>query len=183
MCSVWDCRPLLVSVIFQNIGLSYIIGAFFAGLIVHDGLIGQKAHSRITETLAHINRIFFIPLFFGIAGLEVNLWQVGASEYAVLALIIIVAFAAGVYATYYLCKRCLRRSSNLMPRQVAAILGGRGAIGIVIATVAFQGGVLGEAGFSLVIVATLVMSLIIPFLTGDMRGIDLSGSGGKSEKK
>jgi len=55
---------------------------------------------------------------------------------------------------------------DVSPKRLASILGGRGAIGIVIATVAFGEGFVDEAGFSLVILATLVMSLIIPFIAG-----------------
>ncbi|MCW4005174.1 MAG: cation:proton antiporter [Candidatus Bathyarchaeota archaeon] len=157
-----------ISVIFENIGLSYILGAFFAGLIIHDGLIGKKAFEKISNTLSTVNRIFFIPFFFGVAGLEVILANIELGVYAALALITALAFAAGVYVTYYVSHRSLQFKLNLHPRQVASILGGRGAIGIVIASVAVEGGILTEVGFSLVVVATLVMSLAIPFVTGKL---------------
>ena len=158
-----------ISVIFQTIGLSYILGAFFAGLIVHDGLIGEKSFDKISQTLSTINRIFFIPIFFGIAGLEVSLLNIQYGMYVVLALLIALAFLVGVYFTYFVSRRSLQCRLNLVPRQVAAILGGRGAIGIVIASVALEGHVINEVGFSLVVLATLVMSLAIPFVTGNLR--------------
>lgn len=158
-----------ISVIFQNIGLSYILGAFFAGLIVHDGLIGERSFERISKTLSTINRIFFIPLFFGVAGLEVSLINIGNSIYAGLAAIITIVFFVGIYLTYYVSRKSLQCKLDLVPRQVAAILGGRGAIGIVIASVAFEGEVLDQRGFSLVVIATLIMSLAVPFVTGKFR--------------
>jgi Kef-type K+ transport system membrane component KefB len=160
---------LAISAIFQNIGLSYILGAFFAGLIVHDGLIGEKAFERITKTLSSINRIFFIPIFFGVAGLEVNLINIENGIYAALAIIVALAFAVGVYSTFYISRKSLQCRLNLVPRQVAAILGGRGAIGIVIASVALEGGVLEEVGFSLVVIATLIMSIAVAFAAGNLR--------------
>ncbi len=72
---------LAVASIFQVIGLSYIIGAYFAGLIVHDGLIGRKAFREVSQTLARMNRAIFIPFFFGFAGLEADL---SSSSYGLL---------------------------------------------------------------------------------------------------
>jgi Kef-type K+ transport system membrane component KefB len=157
---------LSVSVIFQNIGLSYILGSFFAALIVHDGLIGRKAYDRISQTLSTMNRIFFIPLFFGFAGLEVMLGSISYFYYVGLAVLVAIALGVGVSLTYYASKKVLLRKMDVIPKQVGGILGGRGAIGIVIATVALSEGSINEAGFSLVILATLIMSLAIPFLSG-----------------
>jgi Kef-type K+ transport system membrane component KefB len=156
---------LLVSAIFQNMGLSFILGAFFAGLIVHDGLIGRRAYNRISQTLSTMNSIFFVPLFFGFAGLEVMLSGIDYLFYVGLALLIIIALGVGVSLTYHASKKFLNKI-DVVPKQLAGILGGRGAIGIVIASVAFSEGFLSEAGFSLVIIATLIMSFIIPFVAG-----------------
>ena len=157
---------LLVSAIFQTMGLSFILGAFFAGLILHDGLIGRKAYNRVCQTLSTMNKIFFIPLFFGFAGIEVVLASVGYFDFIGMALLIIIALGVGVSLTYFVSRKFLHSKLDVAPKQLAGILGGRGAIGIVIATVAFSEGSLNETGFSVVILATLIMSLIIPFLAG-----------------
>jgi Kef-type K+ transport system membrane component KefB len=159
---------LLMSAIFEIMGLSFILGAFFAGLIVHDRLIGKKAYNRISQTLSTMNNIFFIPLFFGFAGVEVILASISYTYYAGLAVLIALGLGIGVSLTYYVSHKIARVRAvlDVVPKQLAGILGGRGAIGIVVATIAFGEGVLGEAGFSLVILATMIMSLIIPFLAG-----------------
>ncbi|MGD6932591.1 MAG: cation:proton antiporter [Candidatus Bathyarchaeia archaeon] len=157
---------LLVSVVFQNMGLSFILGAFFAGLILHDSFIGRKACDRISQTFSTMNNIFFIPLFFGFAGVEVMLMGIDYLYLVGMALLIVIALGIGVTLTYGVTKKFLHSKVDVAPKQLAGILGGRGAIGIVIATVALSEGFLSEAGFSLVIVATLIFSLIIPFFTG-----------------
>jgi Kef-type K+ transport system membrane component KefB len=157
---------LSISVFFQIIGLSYILGAFFAGLIVHDGLIGRKPFSRISQTLSTMNRVFFIPLFFGFAGLEVVLQGISVFSYVGLAVLIVIALVVGIYLTYFVSSKMIRPKIDIVPKQVAGILGGRGAIGIVIATVALQESSINSAGFSLVVLATLIMSLVIPFVAG-----------------
>jgi Kef-type K+ transport system membrane component KefB len=147
-------------------GLSFILGAFFAGLILHDGFIGRKACDRISQTLSTMNSIFFIPVFFGFAGVEVALMEIDSLNFVGMAMLISIALGIGVSLTYFVSKKYLHAKVDLEPKQLAGILGGRGAIGIVIATVAVSEGVLSESGFSLVIVATMIFSLIIPFLTG-----------------
>jgi Kef-type K+ transport system membrane component KefB len=157
---------LLVAAVFQNIGLSFVLGAFFAGLIVHDGLIGRKACDRISQTFSTMNSIFFVPLFFGFAGVEVMLSGIDYSFYAGLVVLIVIALGVGVSLTYLVSKKVLRSYVDVVPKQLAGILGGKGAIGIVIATVALSEGFLSEVAFSLVIIATLIVSLIIPFIAG-----------------
>ena len=117
-----------------------------------------------------MNAALFIPLFFGLAGVEVSLSGISGIFFVNLALLITVALLFGVSLTYYISRRVLQPKINLAPKQVAAILGGRGAIGIVIASVALNAKIIPETGFSLVILATLVMSLAIPYLTGSMKG-------------
>ncbi len=161
---------LVISALFLSMGLSYILGAFFAGLIFHDGLIGKKVYDRVCQTLSTMNNIFFIPLFFGFAGLEVVLASIAPFYYVGMAVMIVIALGVGVSLTYYFCKNTLLHSKlDVAPKQLAGILGGRGAIGIVIATLALGNGILSEAGFSMVILATLIISLVIPFLAGRLK--------------
>jgi len=155
---------LSIAAIFQAIGLSFIIGAFFAGLIVHDGLIGRKAFQEISVTFARMNRAFFIPLFFGLAGLEADL---PASSYSLiprLAVIVVVTLALSILLTYYSAKFIVKK--DVGARQVAVTLGGRGAVGIVIASVALGSGIIDNVTYSLIVLATLVISLIVPVLLG-----------------
>ena len=161
---------LVISALFLSMGLSYILGAFFAGLIFHDGLIGKRAYDRVCQTLSTMNNIFFIPLFFGFAGLEVVLASISPFYYFGMAVLILLALGVGVPLTYYFCKNTLLHSKiDVAPKQLAGILGGRGAIGIVVATLALSNGILSEAGFSMIILATLIISLVIPFLAGRLK--------------
>jgi len=157
---------LAVASVFQAIGLSYIIGAFFAGLVVHDGLIGRRAFHEVSETLSRMNRAIFIPFFFGFAGLEANL---ASSSYWLLpglGVVIAAALIPAVALTYYGAKKALHVSDPEGPRQIAFTLGGRGAVGIVIASVALSDGILDSTAYSLIVVGTLAISLLVPLLLG-----------------
>jgi hypothetical protein len=76
------------------------------------------------------------------------------------------ALGVGVSLTYFFPRKGMQSKLDVSPKLLAGILGGRGAIGIVNATVAFNKCALNESGFSLIILATLIVSLIISFLTG-----------------
>ena len=159
---------LLLSLFFQAIGISYILGAFFAGLILHDELIGREAFASISRTLGRLNRGFFIPLFFGFAGVEASL----ASGYSLLLpLAVLVAASVGlaISLTYFGAQRILklRESTRLdVARQVSVILAGRGAVGIIIVSVALSYGIINETAYSLTIVATTIVSIVAPVLLG-----------------
>ncbi len=157
---------LTVAAIFQGIGLSYIIGAFFAGLIVHDGLIGRKPFKEVSGTFARINGAFFIPFFFGFAGVEADLTSSGLRQVPALAAVLAVSLGTGVALTYLAGERVLKLSGAGSARRVALTLGGRGAVGIVIASVALSTGAIDTTAYSLIIVSTLAASLIVSLLLG-----------------
>ncbi|MEM0142777.1 MAG: cation:proton antiporter, partial [Candidatus Parvarchaeum sp.] len=51
---------LLIGGISQLIGINYIIGVFFAGLIIHEGLIGRTLFLKVRRTIKRMNDGFFI---------------------------------------------------------------------------------------------------------------------------
>lgn len=157
---------LSLAAAFQAIGLSYIIGAFFAGLIMHDGLIGRKAFQEISTTLTHMNRALFIPLFFGLAGLEANLSSSGYGLLPTLAGAVAIALVISIALSYFAVKNIIKVKEKGGAKQIAVTLGGRGAVGIVIASVALSSGAIDGLAYSLIIIGTLAVSLIVPLLLG-----------------
>ena len=157
---------LALASIFEVIGLSYIIGAFFAGLIVHDGLIGSKAYREVSQTLSRMIVANFIPFFFGFAGVEANLCS---SSYGLLLGLVKIMAASIVPATvltYYGAKHIVRASETGGAKQIALTLGGRGAVGIEIASVALNLKILDGTAYSLIIDGKLVVSRFIRLVRG-----------------
>lgn len=157
---------LLVAVILQDIGISYILGAFFAGLIIHDGLIGKDAFRKTADTLARMNRAFFIPIFFGLAGVEASLPAASFGLLPPLGLLLFISVVPAALLTYLSVKGALRAREPGAPRQVALLLTGRGAVGIVIASVGLNAGLISDVAYSLVVIGTLVVSILVPVLAG-----------------
>ncbi len=153
---------LIVSLLLELIGISYVLGGFFTGLIIHDGLIGKEAYGRISRTFTRLNQGFFIPLFFGIAGLDAALpiGDIGI----ILALIILILVAVFIPAllTYYSLRYWLKvECLGISAKKTSLILGGRGAVGIAIITLGFDATLVNQTQYSLVIFATIFISLLI----------------------
>ena len=161
---------LLVAAIFQTIGLSYILGAFFAGLIVKEGLIGRKAFREVSTTFTRMNRAFFIPIFFGSAGLEADLTPSGYHLIPALGIVMALVLVFSIAITRYAGTAIILLTAE-DARRVSVTLGGRGAVGIIIASVALSSGAITSLNYSLIIVATLVISMVVPVLLGRRRAV------------
>src|SRR5579875_114733 len=155
---------LFVSYVFQLIGLSFIVGAFFAGLILHDELIGKESFEHFRHVLESMNQGFFIPIFFGFAGVEAAVSPPDYPLVGYMMLAISASLITSVILTYFFTKKVMHEKTNVDPRTVAVILGGRGAVGIVVVTVALSIGLIGNTSYSLVIFGTTVTSVVIPLL-------------------
>jgi len=160
---------LLVAVIMQGIGISYILGAFFAGLIIHDGLVGKSAFKRTADTLSKMNRAFFIPVFFGLAGVEAAFPASQVGLLAPLGVMLVASMVPAIALTFFAAKSVLKVTDEGGPRHIAFILSGRGAVGIVIASVALSAGLMGGTAYSLVVVGTVVVSIVVPAMAGRSR--------------
>lgn len=148
---------LIIASIFEIIGITYVLGAFFAGIIISDVVVGEELQGILTRTLSRINDSFFIPIFFAIAGLN-SILPPRNSLYLMLLLVgidIIVTVPLD-----FLYGRTIFQ--HIKASTGVGILGGKGAVGIVIATVALNAGVIGQDLYSVAIFSTVIMSVLLP---------------------
>jgi Kef-type K+ transport system membrane component KefB len=113
-----------------------------------------------------MNRAVFIPFFFGFAGVEANLSSSGYNLLPGLGIVIVCSLVPAAALTYLVARRMLRGGDPGGPKQVALTLGGRGAVGIVVASVALGDGILNSTAYSLIVIGTLAVSLLIPLFLG-----------------
>ncbi|ASI13552.1 CPA2 family transporter [Candidatus Mancarchaeum acidiphilum] len=155
---------LLVSAILQVIGITYVLGAVFAGMLIHKTTVGTRTTQMLKDTFRRLNDSFFIPIFFSIAGLE---FRIPSSKYIILLVILVgISLLVGGVMNYFNAKRHIR---NIPPSEVTGILGSRGAVGIVIASLAFQSSIINSQIYAIILVGTIVMSLIMPLLLSSGR--------------
>ncbi len=151
---------LIGSAVLQIAGITYVLGAFFVGLLIHDAIVGKRIYGILKRTFSRITNSFFIPLFFSIAGLQV----VRPSNYLwLMVLLIIVSGSIGGILSYLAGSKLLRK---LRPVTAVALLGSRGAVGIIIANIALLQGDINADLYSIVILGTVILSLILPTLMG-----------------
>lgn len=150
---------LVIAAILQLIGITYVLGALFAGMLIHKTTVGAHATRMLENTFRRLNDSFFIPVFFSIAGLDFAVPSLGFSE-LLLSMVLISALVGGAL-NYIVAKNRLSRISS---RESIGILGSRGAVGIIIATIALQGGIINNQLYTVVLVGTIILSLIMPLL-------------------
>ncbi|MGC8533518.1 MAG: cation:proton antiporter [Candidatus Parvarchaeum sp.] len=151
---------LLIGGVSQLIGINYIIGVFFAGLIIHEGLIGRTLFRKVRKTIKRMNDGFFIPLFFSIAGIDVASFHSLENFLPVIIIIALGIIAFSIVLNYFSSEKIMKTKKKQWRIKISAIINGRGAVGIAIATVAFEIGVITNAVYSVAILATIIISIV-----------------------
>ncbi|MBI2077979.1 MAG: cation:proton antiporter [Euryarchaeota archaeon] len=141
------------------------LGPFAVGaLMSRHPVLKQYSQTRMGEIIA----VLFLPAFFVLAGMNVDLTSLDYPE-GLWALGVVIAVAtvaklAGVFAG--------ARASGIDAREslrVGLLLNTRGAVGLVVAEVGLQAGLLSTAGFSLLVIMIAVTTLIAPVALGLMQ--------------
>ncbi|MEJ2438341.1 MAG: cation:proton antiporter [Gammaproteobacteria bacterium] len=142
------------------IGLATIVGAFTAGVILHDGYFrhwGDQEHHQvcIKDLIAPLETIL-VPIFFVLMGIQVKLesflhWNVLAVALGLILVAIVGKLVAGLGAA---------RASNRMA--VGLGMMPRGEVGLIFAALGKSLGVLGNGLFSSIVMMVVVTTLVTP---------------------
>ncbi|WP_230880309.1 cation:proton antiporter [Planomonospora sp. ID67723] len=139
----------------------FIFGAFLFGAVMpREG--AERLNHEILERLEQLAVLLLLPMFFVVAGLNVNLRQLDLSSLGTLAAILAVAIGGKLLGSY-----AAARTQAVPERQswaLATLLNTRGLTEIVILTVGLQKGVLDNELYSLMV----VMALITTGMTGPL---------------
>ncbi|WP_433532910.1 cation:proton antiporter [Micromonospora sp. CA-263727] len=134
------------------LGVAPIFGAFVVGL-----MSGRRGRPDENEALVSIRRFsagFFIPIYFAVVGFRLDLVHALDLWFTVgFILVACLAKAASVYLGARLTRRSRPDSANL-----AVALNARGGPGIVLATVAYDAGIVNESMFTTLILTAIVTS-------------------------
>ena len=145
----------LCAALTEKIGVHPVFGAFVVGTVFH-----QVPRLR-RETIARLESFTFgvlAPIFFGIVGLRVNLWDLGGGR--MLALVITVACVGKLVGcslgAYWGGMRFWEAAS------IAVAMNARGAMEIVVATIGLTLGILTPQMFSIIVMVAIVTSFLAP---------------------
>lgn len=151
---------LIFATITESIGLHFIIGAFFASMLISKELVGEKHLNTIHNTTNGMTIGFLAPIFFAGIGLEFQFSSI--NNYGLLFIIILVSFASKIIGGYI-----GSRIANLNHNTALAIgigLNARGIMELVIANIAYKAGVISIEIFSMLVIMGVFTTLCTPFL-------------------
>jgi Kef-type K+ transport system membrane component KefB len=149
---------LMSASVTQLLGLHFVFGAFLFGLAVP-----RLANLRVREDLMHRTQfatILLLPVYFILAGLNVDLSRLGGSGLLELVLIMVVAITGKFGGTWL--AAC---SQGLVPRDsavLATLMNTRGLTELIVLNVGLQIGLLDAGLYSLMV----VMAVVTTAMTG-----------------
>ena len=166
---------LLLGGFFEKQGLAMIIGAYITGLSLSATDIAAIIQERI-----HGLYKFFVPLFFAVMGMMVNMQELMSKEvlafgafYTLLAVVAkVVGCGLPALGFGFNLKGALRIGCGMIPR---------GEVALIIAGIGLTAGILDEQMFGVVILMTLVTTLFAPPLIS--ASLSINGKGTKKETR
>ncbi|MCQ6282847.1 cation:proton antiporter [Bacillus sp. EB600] len=142
-----------LSAIAGSLQVDVMYGALLAGIATKFTL-PEHLFKRMESSISEISFAFFIPLYFAIVGLQLNL----ATNFSVGFFVLYLIFATIVQSlvVYFTCR--LIKTDKLTSVNFAAAMNARGGPGIVLSTVAFSLGIINQNFFAILVMLALVTS-------------------------
>lgn len=144
----------LFSAVANVLEVNIVFGAFLAGVVI--GVMQNDQFGKAKEHIKDISLAFFIPIYFAIVGLKIDLIYHFDMLFFLRFLLFATAFAAiGTLTALKLAKQDWLSSFN-----VSVAMNTRGGPGIVLATVAFDLGIINQTFFVTLVLIAIVTSLL-----------------------
>src|SRR5713101_3559770 len=140
------------------IGVHTVLGAFVAGVLVGESPILSK---HIDEQLRGLILAFFMPVFFGIAGLSADLTVLKDPALALMALGLIAIASFGKFAGAFIGGEI----GGLSRREALALgcgMNARGSTEVIVATIGLSMGALTQNLFTMIVVMAVVTTMAMP---------------------
>jgi len=150
-----------LSLLAESIGLHYVVGTFFAGLIIYKKIIGKDNYEQINKVFSPITFGFFAPIFFAYIGTQLLVSQV--MESSLLFLILLAVAIVGKIGGGYIGGR-ISGFSNRQSSVIGYIMNGRGMVELVIATIGLEAGLLDMRLFSIIVAIGFITTLMTPVM-------------------
>jgi Kef-type K+ transport system membrane component KefB/nucleotide-binding universal stress UspA family protein len=140
------------------IGVHTVLGAFVAGVLIGESPILSK---HIDEQLRGLIIAFFMPVFFGIAGLSTDLTVLRDPQLALMALGLIVIASVGKFAGAFIGGEIggLSRRESLA---LACGMNARGSTEVIVATIGLSMGALSENLFTMIVAMAVATTMAMP---------------------
>lgn len=144
---------LLFSAMASLLRVNVVFGAFLAGIVV--GIFSEERFEHVKHSIKDISLAFFVPLYFALVGFKLDLIH-HFEPRLVLGLLLFMTFFQSVGTT--LAAKC-SRLDWLSSLNLAMAMNTRGGPGIVLATVAFELGIIDQTFFVTLVLIAILTSL------------------------
>jgi Kef-type K+ transport system membrane component KefB len=151
---------LIFASITESIGLHFIIGAFFASMLISKELVGEKHLNSIHNTTNGMAIGFLAPIFFAGIGLEFQFSSI--NDYSLLLIIILFSFSSKIIGGYIGSR--LAKLNHKTALAIGIGLNARGIMELVIANIAYKAGVISIEIFSMLVIMGVFTTICTPFL-------------------
>lgn len=144
----------------EQLGFHFVIGAFFGALLIDRKFFLAERYHVLDSTLKSVSDGFLAPVFFVYLGLEFNASQIPSLLF--LSVVIVVSVVTKI-AAGWLGGRIIKLN-KLDSLGVGIILNGRGVMELVIASIAYERGLIEQGLFSTLVIMGVATTMITPLL-------------------
>jgi Kef-type K+ transport system membrane component KefB/nucleotide-binding universal stress UspA family protein len=147
-----------MALITHAIGVHTVLGAFVSGVLIGESPILTR---HIDEQLRGMIMAFFMPVFFGLAGLSADLTILADRSLLLLALGLIAIASIGKFAGAFLGGKI----GGLNFREALALACGmnaRGSTEVIVATIGLSMGALSETLFTMIVAMAITTTMAMP---------------------
>lgn len=149
---------LILSYIAERLGVSGIIGAYIAGLVIGNTEKGRKIKGKI-DLVVHM---IFSPIFFASVGLNLGRINFGMDVWMFILIFTVVTILSKIIGNGIGARICGYSKEKAV--QIGIGMATRGEVALIMASEAKKIGIINEEIFSIVIITVLLVTLITPIL-------------------
>src|SRR6516165_11598677 len=148
----------LMALTTQLIGVNTVLGAFVAGVLIGESPILTR---HIEEELRGLIVALFMPVFFGLSGLNADLTILRSADLALLAGALIVIASVGKFLGAFVGGTIggLSRAESLA---LGCAMNARGSTEVIVATLGLSAGLLSQNLFTLIVAMAIVTTTAMP---------------------
>jgi Kef-type K+ transport system membrane component KefB len=151
---------LLFATVTESLGLHFIVGAFFASMLISESLIGKENLKTVEKTTSNIAMGFLAPIFFAGIGLEFSVRSL--SNVGLLLTVVIVSYLSKIIGGFLGGK--FAGLNNRVSFTLGIGLNARGIMELVIANIAYKSGLINNEVFSILVVMGVLTTLTTPMV-------------------
>jgi Kef-type K+ transport system membrane component KefB len=151
---------LVFGSVSETLGFHFVIGAFFGAVLIDKEFFFKSRFSELENTINSITGGFLAPVFFAHLGLEFKIGSLTDPIFIVS--LLIVAVLSKIFAGWLGGR--LAKMSEIDSLGIGIIMNGRGVMGLVITSIAYEKGFIGESMFATLILMSLATTILAPLL-------------------